>query len=128
MFTSPMVIDGHAPITWLLSAEKLTGPWRYHPAGPVSTDVRVARGAGNVFERNGRLIRPSQDCSGDYGRALLFNEIECLEEPRYRETTVGRVDGGWLPALAGVHTYNRAGDWEVIDGKFLVSGVSAGAR
>jgi asparagine synthase (glutamine-hydrolysing) len=118
MLTSPQVVPGHAPITWLLRSERLTGPWRFHPGGNVAADVSVARGAGAPFTYNGRLIRPSQDCSRAYGRALLFNEVETLGEAPYRERTIYRVEGGWLPKLEGVHSYTRAGEWEAIDGGF----------
>jgi hypothetical protein len=28
------------------------------------------------------------------------------------------VDAGWKPGLAGVHTYSRLNEWEVIDGGY----------
>jgi len=118
MLTSPQVVPGHAPITWLLRSQRLTGPWSFHPGGNVAADVRIARGAGAPFVHNGRLIRPSQDCSTAYGRALLFNEVLTLDDGAYRERTIYRVEGGWLPKLEGVHSYTRAGDWEAIDGGF----------
>ncbi len=120
MMTSPQVVPGHAPITWLLRAERLTGPWEFQPSGVVASDVRVARGAGSVFERSGRLIRPSQDCSVSYGHALVINEIVSLHEPQYRERTICRVEPGWMPRLAGVHSYSRIGEWEAIDGGFTL--------
>jgi hypothetical protein len=84
----------------------------------VASDVRVARGAGAVFEASGRLIRPSQDCSVSYGYALNLNEIVSLSESPYRERTICRVDPGWTPRLEGVHSYSRVGEWEAIDGGF----------
>jgi len=118
MTTSPQVVPGQAPITWLLRAERITGPWQFQPGGMVASDVRVARGAGAVFESAGRLIRPSQDCSVSYGYALNLNEIVSLRDSSYRERTVRRVDPGWTPRLAGVHSYSRMGEWEAIDGGF----------
>jgi asparagine synthase (glutamine-hydrolysing) len=118
MTTSPQVVPGHTPITWLLRAERITGPWRFQPGGVVASDVRVARGAGSVFEAAGRLIRPSQDCSVSYGYALMLNEVLSLAEAPYRERTVGRVDPGWMPQLKGVHSYSRVAQWEAIDGGF----------
>jgi asparagine synthase (glutamine-hydrolysing) len=118
MTTSPKVVAGHAPITWLLRADRLTGPWEFQPGGLVASDARVARAAGAVFESSGRFIRPSQDCSVSYGHALVLNEILSLHEPRYRERTIGRVEPGWMPRLAGVHSYSRVGEWEAIDGGF----------
>jgi asparagine synthase (glutamine-hydrolysing) len=118
MMTSPQVVLGHTPITWLLRADRITGPWRFQSGGIVASDVRVARGAGSVFESSGRLIRPSQDCSISYGYALNLNEILSLTQAPYRERTVGRVEPGWMPRLEGVHSYSRVGDWEAIDGGF----------
>jgi hypothetical protein len=119
MTTSPQVVPGHAPITWLLRADRLTGPWNFEPGGVVASDVRVARGAGAVFESSGRLIRPSQDCSVSYGHALVINEIVSLRAPQYRERTICRVEPSWLPRLKGVHSYSRVGEWEAIDGGFV---------
>jgi asparagine synthase (glutamine-hydrolysing) len=118
MTTSPQVVPGHAPITWLLRAERITGPWEFQPGGIVASDARVARGAGSVFEAAGRLIRPSQDCSVSYGYALNLNEIVSLGASPYRESSICRVDPGWMPQLAGIHSYSRVGEWEAIDGGF----------
>ncbi len=116
MYTSPVAVKGHAPITWAMQSERLRGPWQYHSQGPVSSDAASARGAGNIVQANGRCIRPSQDCAIAYGRALIFNEILDLEGSRYRERVLARIEGGWMPELVGVHTYNRCGAWEAIDG------------
>ena len=126
MYTSPMVVAGHAPITWAMHAEQLRGPWRYSSHGPIASDAGTARGAGEVLRSAGRRIRPSQDCATAYGSALLFNEILEPEGETYKERVMARVGGGWLPGLVGVHTYNRRGHWEVIDGKFLVAVGSEG--
>jgi hypothetical protein len=120
MTTSPQVVPGHAPITWLLRADRLTGPWTFQPGGVVASDVRTARGAGAVFETAGRLIRPSQDCSVSYGYALILNEILALAEAPYRERAICRVESGWMPRLKGVHSYSRVGEWEAIDGGFAL--------
>jgi asparagine synthase (glutamine-hydrolysing) len=118
MTTSPQVVPGHAPITWLLRAAQITGPWQFQSGGTVASDVRVARGAGAVFETAGRLIRPSQDCSVRYGYALNLNEIVSFSEGSYREQTICRIEPGWAPRLEGVHSYSRVGEWEAIDGGF----------
>jgi hypothetical protein len=120
MLTSPMSVSGHAPVTLLYSAAVLTGPWQLHPSSPISSDVRVARCAGAVIDcGGGRLLRPGQDCAGTYGRALVFNEIRRLDAAGYEETPVMRIGADAASGLSGVHTYNRAGRWEVIDGRFL---------
>jgi len=118
LMTSPQVVPGQTPITWLLRSDRVTGPWVFQPGGTVASDVRTARGAGSVLDVAGRLIRPSQDCSVSYGHALILNEIVSLAGTSYQERAICRVDPGWLPNLEGVHSYSRVGDWEAIDGGF----------
>jgi hypothetical protein len=120
MIASPQNVKGVAAISWLFSAPSLLGPWLVHPAGPVATSAQSARGAGEILLEDSGLIRPSQDCGLSYGRALIFNEILSLEADSYAEKVIARVDPGWKPGLAGVHTYSRAGNWEVIDGGYTV--------
>jgi hypothetical protein len=122
MIASPQCVKGVAAISWLFSAPRLTGPWVAHPAGPVAASSENARGAGPIFSYESKLIRPSQDCGLSYGRALVFNEILSLDDEHYAETALTRVDAGWKPGLAGVHTYSRLNDWEVIDGGFTADG------
>src|SRR6185312_11282962 len=121
LMTSPQVAPGHAPITWLLHSVKLAGPWKYRLGGDVARDAGNARGGGAVFEWEGRLIRPSQDCSAAYGRALLFNEVISLTGDEYQERLIGRIDAKWMPGLAAVHSYSLSNQWEAIDGGFSIS-------
>jgi hypothetical protein len=58
MTTSPQVVPGHTSITWLLRADRITGPWSFQPGRIVASDVRVAQGAGSVFEVAGRPHPP----------------------------------------------------------------------
>jgi hypothetical protein len=122
MIVSPQCVRGVAAISWLFSAPRITGPWLVHPAGPVAASAENARGAGPIFSYESTMIRPSQDCGLSYGRALIFNEILSLDDENYAETAIARVDAGWKPGLAGVHTYSRLNDWEVIDGGFTADG------
>jgi hypothetical protein len=122
MIVSPQNVKGVAAISWLFSASQLAGPWFVHPAGPVAASARNARGAGPIFSYESKLIRPSQDCALSYGRALLFNEILSLDGECYAENVIARVDAGWKPGLAGVHTYTRVNEWEAIDGGYTADG------
>jgi hypothetical protein len=105
---------GNGTQLWLFSADSLTGAWQPHPANPISTDVRTSRGAGAIFRSNGRLVRPSQDCSATYGHSFTLNEIVALDEERYEERPAVTV--GPLPGFLGTHTYGRLDGLEVIDG------------
>jgi hypothetical protein len=107
---------------FLFSAESPRGPWVPHPRNPVVSDARCARPAGRPFiDQSGALIRPSQDCSDSYGRAIVFNRVEVLSDTDYRETTIGRLEPGWRRANRGTHTYSRSEGWEAVDGRALVS-------
>ena len=100
--------------------DALNGAWRPHPANPVVSDRRRARPAGRLFFRNGHLIRPGQDCGGSYGRAVVLNRVDELNERTYAEVPIGRIDGSELPGNRGTHTVNYAGGLEFLDGRTRV--------
>jgi hypothetical protein len=118
MFVSPATLRDHLPLTLLFTAPQLAGPWALHPASPICSHVRWSRSAGQVFRDGGQLVRPSQDCSADYGYSVCFNRITRLNEREYAEAPGRTILPDSLPGLGGFHTYNRVGDWEVVDGKF----------
>jgi hypothetical protein len=118
MFVSPVVVDAQVPFTLLFTAPQLPGPWSLHPAGCISGDVRVARGAGSIIRDGERLIRVSQECADGYGHSVCFSEIE-LSEDAFRSKPYAELLPEQLGNFGGVHTYNRVGDWEVIDGRSL---------
>lgn len=113
---------------FLFFSDSPLGPWQPHPANPICTDVRGARPAGPLFEHAGRLIRPGQDCSGEYGRAVIFHEVLQLDPQCYRERALGRLEADWAPGQSGCHTYARLGSLEVVDGKFLAPSSRAQAH
>nr|WP_314629879.1 hypothetical protein [uncultured Noviherbaspirillum sp.] len=118
MFTNISESGGSAnDELFLFIAQSPLGPWQPHPMNPVKSDVRSARQAGRIFRKNGKLIRPAQDCSVRYGYAIQFCEITRLSETEYEEQVIGKIDASWMPGLTGTHTYNRTETLEVIDGK-----------
>ena len=82
-------------------------------------DSKADRCGGSLIESNGKLYRICQDCSERYGGGLLVNEIEKLDETGVAEHTVRKItpDAILLGDVnpVGIHTYNRNGDYEVID-------------
>ncbi len=110
---------------FLFVADDLLGPFRPHPANPIVSDARRARPAGRLFVREGRLIRPAQDCAPSYGAAVVFNEVLELTPTHYRERRLGRLGAGWASGLDGCHTYNAAGGIEVLDARGTPSARSA---
>lgn len=106
---------------FLFHAQTPLGPWHPHPRNPIVSDVRSARPAGRLFMHAGRLIRPSQDCSTDYGAAVVFNEVVAMDESNYSERPIGRIDPTWMAGLSGCHTYSKTAGLETVDGKFFIS-------
>jgi hypothetical protein len=115
-FTSVEEPKGIIAQCLLFSAGSLTGEWIAHPGNPISADVRFARNAGAIYSTGGRLFRPSQNCTENYGRSMSLREIVTINPDKYVE--VGALD--MLPDPAwryiGMHTYNFSGHVEVIDG------------
>lgn len=78
------------------------------------------RPAGNVFNIENKLIRPSQDCTTKYGGQILMNEIVTFEKGNYHEKLVN-VFGCENIKFKGeykadrIHTINRVKGVEVID-------------
>jgi hypothetical protein len=97
-------------------ADGLRGPYRPHPGNPVASTVVGARPAGRIAVAGGRILRPGQDGSREYGGAIVVSEVDELTPAAYREHTVARIDGGVVGA-PGTHTWNRAGDVVVVDTK-----------
>jgi hypothetical protein len=106
--------DSRSGCLLLFYSDSPTGEWHFHPANPISTDIRNNRGAGRVIRSGSRLIRPSQSGCPTYGFSFSFNEIAGLSKTVYCEKLLKTV-APW-GRMCGVHTYNWAGDVEVIDG------------
>lgn len=73
---------------------------------------------GQIFSHQGRLIRPGQDCSQFYGRAVVLNHIEELSVNDYRETPILTLEPDWQPGNVGTHTFNQSENYQVVDGRF----------
>ncbi|HEY4040362.1 MAG TPA: hypothetical protein VGM32_00790 [Rhodopila sp.] len=127
----------------LLHAAAITGPWTPHARWPVRIDIRGARAAGMVFNVDGRLFRPGQDCAATYGAAVVVHEILTLTESAFCERPVVELrpdKSGPFPD--GLHTLVHDGERFWVDGKRFVldlsvfgkklsrraSGMFAGAR
>jgi hypothetical protein len=118
-FFTNVATKGTTPndLLYLFCAESLTGEWYPHPANPLNADVRRSRGAGKLFKRYGKLIRPAQDCSVRYGYACQLNEVKVLSTEEYLEAPLYRIEPNWSPGLIGTHTINSNDRVEVIDGQ-----------
>ena len=99
------------------TADQLWGPWTPHRTAPLVVDIASARPAGRVVIRDGRVLRPVQDNRNGYGASLLLTEITRLDADGFDQRVIGSLAAspeGW-PGRR-LHTLNRAGRLEVIDG------------
>lgn len=102
----------------LLHASRLEGPWLPHAGNPVKIDARSSRPGGTPFWVGDQLFRPAQDCSREYGGALIVNRVKVCTPEAYQEETVAilRPDpDGAFPD--GLHTLSIGNGLAVIDGK-----------
>lgn len=106
--TSDTLVVFHAPT--------LQGPWMPHRCNPILIDRRRARPGGAVVEVAGRLLLPVQDGTEGYGAGLGLSEIVQLD---VEQVVLGDPqaisDRGDFP-YPKIHTLNRSGSLEVIDG------------
>lgn len=105
----------------LFFADSLFGPWKPHPKNPVVCDIRRARPAGGLFFQGADLMRPAQDCSKGYGRAVTLNRIRVLSESDYKEEAVSTILPNWMANIHRVHTFNQTRKVEVFDACRIVS-------
>lgn len=89
--------------------------WQSHPKNPIVNDPKLSRPAGKVFINEGKIYRPSQDCSGTYGNAININQITKLNEKEYMENLVSKIRPDWDHNLAGLHTLNFDKNITLID-------------
>ena len=91
------------------------GPWTAHRGNPVVSDARCARPAGPLYSRDGKLYRPSQDCSLAYGHSVSINRVDVLCDDEYRETAVQRIAPGWRKDILRVHTLGGCKRLRIVD-------------
>jgi hypothetical protein len=118
LFTSINEMDytlDHNELNLFYSDNLFTTNWTPHPCNPVVSDVRHSRPAGRIFIHDNKILRPSQDCSGRYGKAFNLNQITTLSETEYAEIVISKTEANWMPGLQGTHTYNFDKSVTVID-------------
>jgi len=93
----------------------LADQWTAHPHNPIVKDVYTARPAGYILNKEGSLIRPSQDCSVRYGYATNFNHISKLTELDYAEKRDRTFKPPVQGNIIGTHTWNETDGIQVID-------------
>ena len=85
LFTSILVKDGY--LLQLYISSTLRGPYREHPCSPICHSMKYGRNAGSLIEHDGKLYRPTQDCTHTYGGQVNLMEITHLTPEKYEEKT-----------------------------------------
>ena len=79
----------------------------------------VARPAGRLFLKDGKLIRPAQDCSRKYGESLIFYQVDAMNQNgNFFEHEVKRVDAREINIEKKpdrIHHYTYDDRYQVID-------------
>ena len=106
---------------FIFSADNpLTDRWTAHPGNPVVRSFSSARPAGPLFQLQGKLFRPSQDCLIRYGHSLRINEITRLDAKHYAERSVTEVRPDWEAGIRAVHHIDWRSDMLVMDTQRLL--------
>ncbi|MFN9789867.1 MAG: hypothetical protein ACK53X_02100, partial [Holosporales bacterium] len=103
----------------LFYADYPFGDWHPHPANPIVQSATGGRMAGSLFEHEGHLFRPGQDCRGGYGRGVVFAHIDTLTPEAYQETLVPCPVHlpEKVPGRGQWHTFAYSNSWCVLDYK-----------
>ncbi len=110
---------GYSDTLALHYAPTLFGPWRPHGLFPALVDSRYARPAGAVATHNGALLRPAQECSRGYGKGLSLMRIDRLDPETFEQSLVATIHPKEMWPGSRLHTINRLGRLEFIDGAIL---------
>ncbi len=101
----------------LFFCDNLFAPsWQSHPDNPISSDSKVSRPAGKIFEFEGKFYRPTQEGNGVYGRATNFMEITKWTETDYEEQLFQKIEPNWDEVSSRTHTFNFNQQITVVDG------------
>jgi hypothetical protein len=111
-------------------AEQMEGPYYPHPLNPVKTDIRSARPAGRPFLHNGKLLRPTQDCSVRSGWRINIQEITHLSPTLFTEKDFAVINAPVIngKSMKGIHTFSVGDGLLVTDFKEGVFVAAAFAR
>ena len=106
--TSDMMVVYHA--------DRLEGPWVAHKANPILIDRAAARPGGAFVRLGRRIVRPVQDGTLGYGGGLGLSDLLRLDDDAvaFAQPVPLLQANNW--AYPKIHTLNRVGRLEVIDG------------
>ncbi len=96
-------------------ADRLQGPWQPLPQNPTLIDVRESRPAGALYQIDGELWRPAQNCTDGYGASLSLSRVTRLDPGGFAQQHVTELRMPGRAPAQGPHTINWAQGLEVVD-------------
>ncbi len=78
----------------------------YSMVQEVAFDEKIARNAGMIFEYEGNLIRPAQECNEIYGHAISFQKVY-IKDGQFSFKEMLRCHSVHPKYSIGTHTYNQ---------------------
>ena len=100
-------------------SDTLIGEWQPHPLNPLATNITNSRPAGKLFEHQGKLILPTQNCALRYGHAINFNEVQ-ISKTHFSMKRISGLSPDWRKNNLGSHTWNSDGETIIIDGHHYI--------
>lgn len=84
---------------------------------PVEIGLECSRSAGMLFECDGKLYRPVQDCKERYGKRISIMEVLSIGEEGYKVRECRKIDSSENPIYnETMHTFNVYKDIILVDG------------
>jgi len=106
---------------YLFFSDNLLGPYNPHPLNPVKKSLNGSRPAGNLFEVDGIIYRPSQNCEKEYGDSITINKISILNEQKFVEDLYMTISIDKknldIHKIHSIHTINILDEIIVVDGR-----------
>lgn len=78
----------------------------YNKVQEVAFNENIARNAGMIFQYEGKLIRPAQECNDTYGHAISFQKVN-LNDGLFSFNELFRWYSNHAEYIIGTHTYNQ---------------------
>jgi hypothetical protein len=119
LFTTKLP-DDSGSILSIYTAEQWDGD--YVQLQTIGFAEKIARNAGGIFEFDGKILRPAQDCNNGYGKGLVFQVLN-HENGKFSFTEYKRFYPTSKKYNSGLHTFNlsETQDLIAVDGYSLPS-------
>jgi hypothetical protein len=118
-FDTPYLFSTKSPnpnnnVLSIYRSDAWDGP--YEPYDTFVFKDNTARGAGDLFQMDGKWIRPAQDCNGGYGKGVVLQEI-AYENGKFNFIERKRFYPNSWNYRSGLHTLNVHGSIVAVDGR-----------